>query len=176
MSKETRVEALVVIDMLNDFVRPGAPLEVPAARDIIPCIRRRIARAREERSPVIYVCDAHAPEDPEFEAWGRHAVRGTEGAEVVSELAPAPGDDVVQKTTLSAFFKTGLDGVLEKHGVTAVVLSGVLTNICVYYVAVEAAVRGYEVVVPRDCVAAQSDEEHEFALGQMKKILKTRIE
>ena len=94
---------MLVIDMLNDFVLPGAPLEVPSARRIVPAIEKRIETARRRGVTVIYVCDAHAEDDAEFEIWGRHAVKGTEGAEVIAELRPAPDDIVLAKTTYSAF-------------------------------------------------------------------------
>lgn len=58
--------AILVIDMLNDFVLKGAPLEVPRARQIISHIKKRLARAAREHVPVIYVCDRHRKEDPEF--------------------------------------------------------------------------------------------------------------
>ena len=64
MAKQQR--ALLVIDMLEDFVRPGAPLEVPRTRDILPALRRRVSRARREKDLVVYVCDSHRQNDPEF--------------------------------------------------------------------------------------------------------------
>src|SRR5512145_2348033 len=77
-----RDRALLVIDMLEDFVRPGAPLEVPRTRDILPAVRRRIARARRTGELVVYLCDAHKKNDPEFSrmGWPAHAVAGTKGA------------------------------------------------------------------------------------------------
>ena len=84
-------KALLVIDMLNDFVRKGAPLEVPEARRVLPVIRAEIDKARREGSRVIYLCDRHRPDDPECEkfGWPPHAVKGTPGAEV-SCLSPLP--------------------------------------------------------------------------------------
>jgi nicotinamidase-related amidase len=98
-----RSAALIVVDMLNDFVLPGAPIEVPAARAILPAIRRRIDQAREAGMPVLYLCDAHAEDDPEFRIWPAHAVKGTVGAAIVDELKPRPEDLIVEKTTYSAF-------------------------------------------------------------------------
>jgi nicotinamidase-related amidase len=167
--------ALIVIDMLNDFVLPGAPLEVPAARRIIPAVRTWIKSAREQGTLVIYMCDAHAEEDAEFEVWGRHAVQGSKGAEVIEELAPGADDIVLAKTTLSAFYKTQLEDTLRQKGITKVTLVGILTNICVFFAAFGAAVRGFEITVPRDCVAALDEQEHEFALGQMEKVLGVNV-
>jgi len=167
--------ALLVIDMLNDFVLPGAPLEVPEARKIIPAIRKRIEDARKSGIPVIYVCDAHSEDDPEFKIWPRHAVKGTRGAEVVDELSPLGTDTIVEKTTYSAFYGTNLEATLKDKGIGRLVLVGILTNICVFFTAADAVMRGFEVEVPRDCVAAATQEEHRYALEQMEKVLKVRL-
>ena len=97
-------EALIVINMLNDFVLEGAPLEVPSTRTIIPELRREIEKAREENIPVIYVCDSHDRDDREFSkmGWPPHAVKGTNGAEVVKELKPLKGDRIIEKRTYTA--------------------------------------------------------------------------
>src|SRR5512134_701993 len=141
--------ALLVIDLLEDFVRAGAPLEVPETRKILPAVRRRIARARKEGELVVYVCDSHRKNDREFArmGWPPHAVAGTPGAAVVAPIAPRPGDVVVEKKTYSGFHGTSLNSVLRRHGVRAVDLSGCVTNICILYTAADAAMRGYDVTV-----------------------------
>jgi nicotinamidase-related amidase len=161
--------------MLNDFVLPGAPLEIPLARVIIPAVRTRIERARQEGIPVIYLCDAHAEDDREFEIWPRHAVSGTEGSKVVKELAPRPDDIVLAKTTYSAFYKTQLEDTLKRMKIERLTIVGVVTNICVFFTAADAVMRGYDVEVPRDGVAALSPDENEFALNQMASVLKVRL-
>ncbi len=166
-------QALIIVDMLNDFVRPGAVLEVPATRDILPGLQRRLESARQEGLPVIYLCDAHAPDDAEFArmGWPPHAVRGTEGARVVAELAPRPGEAVVAKTTYSGFFGTDLDTLLRRRQIDELVLTGCVTNICILYTAADAAMRGYRVRVPASCVAALNDADGAFALRQMQHTL-----
>lgn len=175
MKPDKTGEALIVIDMLNDFVLPGAPLEVPDARAIIPVLRRTIKSVRTRGIPVIYLCDSHDEDDPEFGIWPRHAVKGSPGAQVVDQLAPAAGDEVVTKTTYSAFYETRLEETLDRMGVKTLTLVGIMTNICVFFTAVEAVVRGFDVRIPRDGVAALSDREHQFALEQMEKVLKVRL-
>lgn len=167
--------ALLIIDMLNDFVLPGAPLEVPDTRKIIPNIEREIEKARAEGYPIVYVCDAHAPDDKEFQIWGRHCVKGSQGARVIDELEPEPKDTVVEKTTYSGFFNTRLEGVLKEIGATDLILTGCVTNICIMFTASDAVLRGYKVTVPKDCVAGLNKEDHEFALRQMEKVLKVKI-
>jgi nicotinamidase-related amidase len=167
----------MVIDMLNDFVLQGSPLEVPAARDIIPHIRDEIGKARSEGIPVFYICDAHAANDPEFERmdWPPHAVKGTKGAKIVEELSPFPEDPVIIKTSYSGFFRTSLEKELKKREIKDILITGCVTNICILYTVADAVQRGYEVKVLKNCTAGISAEEHEFGLAQMKKVLGAEI-
>ncbi|MGA1874089.1 MAG: cysteine hydrolase family protein [bacterium] len=169
--------ALIIIDMLNDFVQRGAPLEVPETRKVIPSIKRQIEESHKEGSPVIYVCDAHEPDDSEFRqfGWPPHAVRGTSGAEVVNELKPSGKDIVVEKTSYSGFYHTELDKVLKNHGVDTVRLTGCVTHICVLFAALEAGVRGYRIEVVGDGVAGLAPEDHEAALRIMKNVTRAQI-
>lgn len=169
-------EALLVIDMLNDFVEKGAPLEVPAARQILPYVKRRIEEARRKQIPVIYICDAHRENDEEFKKWPKHAISGTRGAEAVEELKPKKDDFIVRKRRYSAFLGTDLDLLLRELKAERLYLVGILTNICVFLTAAEAAMRDYQVVVYADSVAALSEEAHRFALTQLRDVLKVRVE
>ncbi len=169
------LKTLIIIDMLNDFVLPGAPLEVPDTRKIIANIEREIEKARTEGYPIVYICDAHAPDDKEFQIWPRHCVKGSKGAQVIDELEPEPKDTVVEKTTYSGFFNTRLEGVLKEIGATDLILTGCVTNICIMFTASDAVLRGYKVNVPKDCVAGLNKEDHEFALRQMEKVMKVKI-
>lgn len=173
----TNGRALLVIDMLEDFVRSGAPLEVPQTRKILPALRRRISRARKEGELVVYVCDSHRKNDTEFVrmGWPPHAVAGTRGAAVVREIAPEPGDVVVEKKTYSGFHGTHLSSVLRRHGIRSVSLAGCVTNICILYTAADAAMRGYDVAVDESVVAGLTERSHRFALDQMGKVLGARV-
>lgn len=165
--------ALVVIDMLNDFVRKGAPLEVPETRKIIPALKRRIASARRKKEPVIYVNDAHAKKDKEFErfGWPPHAVRGTEGAEVVRDIAPREGDILIEKKSYSGFYRTSLERMLKKRGIQKLHLAGCVTNICILFTASDAVLRGFDVCVDEKLVAGLDRKSHLFALEQMEGVL-----
>lgn len=169
--------ALLVIDMLEDFVRVGAPLEVPRTRDILPALRRRVRRARKSGELVVYVCDSHGKKDPEFArmGWPPHAVAGTRGAAVVPDVSPEPGDVVVEKKTYSGFHRTGLHAVLRRHGIRRLSLAGCVTSICILYTAADAAMRGYDVTVDEALVAGLDDGTHAFALDQMEKVLGVRV-
>src|SRR5919201_1616924 len=84
------VKALVVIDMLDDFV-DGA-LANPRARAIVAPLQRILEHARREGWVVVFSNDAHQPGDPELKVWGEHAMAGSPGAQVISELLPQPGE------------------------------------------------------------------------------------
>ena len=170
-------EALLIIDMLNDFVREGAPLEVSATRSILPALVKRLAEARAREMPVIYICDAHQVDDPEFTrmGWPPHAVKGTPGAAVIGKLAPHAGDHVVEKTTYSAFVGTQLEALLHALAIDTLVLTGCVTNICILYTAYDAVIRGYQVTVPTDCVAPLDPADGDFALKQMEQVLGVKV-
>ncbi len=165
-------KALLIIDMLNDFVLKGAPLEVPRARAIVGNIKKQINKARRGKTPIIYCCDSHSRNDREFGLWPPHAVRGTRGAEIVDELKPRERDVIINKRTYSGFHRTTLDRTLKGLGTRHLILTGVVTNICILYTAADAYMRGYEVSVPEDCAAAFRTEDHRFALRQIREILK----
>lgn len=159
--------ALVVTDMLNDHLTPGRPLEVPRARRIVPALRARIAQARRDRVPVVYLCDRHAADDPELEQWGAHNVEGTDGCEVVDALRPEPGDALVTHRAYSGFYDTALDATLRGLGVDTLVLTGCTTDLIMLFTAGDAMMRGYRVEVPADCHAGSSEAAERMALATL---------
>ena len=164
-------KALLIVNMLNDFILPGAPLEVPAGRDIIDSIAGEIRYAREKGRPIFHIVDCHEPDDPEFDLWPVHAVRGTDGARVIDALALQPGDYLVEKRSYSGFFHTELDGLLDDLDIDDLLICGVLTNVGVLYTAVDALMRGIGVIAPQTCVAAANPEDQAFALRQINEVL-----
>jgi len=170
-------EALLVIDMLNDFVLSGAALEVPDVRKILPVVKTEIDNAHAMGNPVIYLCDAHEPDDKEFRkfGWPAHAVRGTQGAEIVPELKPAKDDIVIHKKTYSGFYGTVLDATLRRLDVDAIRITGNVTHICVLFTAADAVLRDYAVTVVENGVGGIGREDHEAALRLMKNVLAARI-
>jgi len=167
--------ALLVIDMLNDFIEDEGALLVPGAKRIVPRIERVLADARQKDIPVIYITDSHRPDDHEFRFWPAHAVSDTWGGEVVKELEPVAGDYIIPKRRYSAFFGTDLDTYLRELGVTKLYLSGVLTNICVYATAMDASMRNYHVAVLKDAVASLSEETDRFIFGQLEDVLQAEL-
>jgi nicotinamidase/pyrazinamidase len=169
--------ALLILDMLNDFVLEGAPLEVPSAREVVPNLKSEIAEARKTGVPVIYICDSHDENDLEFErmGWPAHAVEGSEGAKVFDELKPLPEDTMVTKKRYSGFYGTSLETVLKEKGITGLLVTGCVTNICILYTVADAVQRGYKVKVLANCIAGLNREDHEFALKQMREVLGAEI-
>lgn len=168
-------KALLIIDMLNDFVRNGAPLKVPRIETIIEHVKREIEKARNEGYPIIYICDSHDQNDKEFELFPPHAVKGTEGAKIIEELKPQGSDIIIRKNTFSGFFNTELDEVLKKLSVNKLIVTGCVTNICILYTVSDAVLRGYKVDVVKNAVIGLTEKEHRFALNQMKNVLKVNV-
>lgn len=156
--------AVIVIDMLNDFVT--GVLANPAGEAITPKLAELLREARTHGWLVVFANDAHLPGDYEEKVWGPHAMAGTPGAEVVPELAPQPGDHVLPKRFYSSFYETGLKSLLDQNGVEEVIITGQHTHICVRHTASDAFNNGFKITVPRDATAMfqlpdQTAEEYE---------------
>ena len=168
--------ALVVIDMLNDFLDPEGTLSLgEAGRAIIPRVSELVEEARARGHLIVFVRDRHLPEDPEFAMFPPHCVSGSEGAEIITELQPAGGEAVMDKRRYSAFYATELDLLLRENKIWDIELCGVCTNICVLYTAASARNRAYRVYVHRDAVAGTAPGAHEWALSEMENTLGCEI-
>ncbi len=161
----------MIVNMLRDFIDPGSPMEVPAARSIIDNIAGEISYAREKGRPVIYLVDAHEEDEAEFDLWPVHAVKGSQGAQIIDALAPIPGDHVVEKNSYSGFYQTELGSLLDELEIGELLLTGVMTNVAILYTAVGAIMRGIGVVVPQTCSAAMTEQDHLFSLRQINEVL-----
>lgn len=162
-------DAVIVLDMLNDFVTGKIAAE--RAERIIPTLRDDLLpAARKSDVRVIYANDAHRPEDTELDVWGEHAMWGTEGADVIPELAPEEGDDVFGKRFYDAFHGTGLDEHLRSLGADRVVVTGLHTNMCARHTSASAFFKGYDIAAPEDCLDAFSAEAHEDGLNYLEEV------
>jgi len=166
--------AVLVVDMQKDFCyEDGALFVGDAVRRIIPNIRALLEDAQRKGLQLIFTQDWHSPEDDEFAVWGRHCVEYTRGAELIDELAEVEERAfVVRKQKYTAFFETELEAHLVEKGIKKLIIVGVATNICVLHTAIDASLRGFEIIVPEDCVAALSDYEQEYSLYHIKNVLK----
>ena len=169
-------KALIVVDMLNDFIdEKGALFCGRSARGIVPSIRQKIENYRSRKLTVIFLQDAHDENDAEFEKFPRHCITGTWGSEVIPELAPGPADIVVTKKRYSGFYGTDLDKILADCKVNEVEVVGVCTSICVMDTVGGLANRDYSISVAADGVADFDQEFHEFALKRMGQLYGARI-
>jgi len=171
--------AILLIDVQNDFVT--GPMKVERAAAIIPMLQRLLTTARLNKMPVVYCVDSHYPQDAEVTMkWGKHAIKGTVGAQIIPELKPDETKDyVVEKRTYSGFFETGLDPLLRSfykgEGARTVVLGGLHTQLCIRHTAADAFFRGYRVVVAKDGVEAFTKEEQEQALKYLEYVYGARV-
>lgn len=159
--------AVLVIDMLNDFCKPGGAMVLPGYEALLPPQRTVLDAARGTGAVVVHVTDAHRPDvrqDREFTKRTPHCIEGTWGAQIIDELTPEANDLVVTKRRFSGFFNTDLDLTLKDMQVETVIAMGVVTNICVRSTVHDAFFHGYQVVVPEDCVAATGPREQASSL------------
>lgn len=161
--------ALVVIDMLNDFIGEKATLRCENGEKIVTEIRKAIDFCHENNIQVIHVQDAHRENDADFRVRPVHAIKGTWGSEFIPELQPEEdkGDYVVQKRRHSAFSYTDFDLFLREEGIDTVVLTGVWTNVCVRSTASDALYHGYNVIALSDATASQDEDMHRSGLRDM---------
>ena len=175
-------KAVIVVDMLNDFVT--GELANPRSVAITPNIAALLDAAREHGWLVVFGNDAHLPGDPEERVWGPHAMAGTPGADVIDDLEPQPGDIELPKRFYSSFYETGLDSLLRQNGVDEVIITGQHTNICVRHTSSDAFNGGFRITVPEDAVAmfeepGMTDEQYEAlqsdALAYLQKVYGARV-
>lgn len=178
-------QALLIVDMQNDFVREGAPQEVPDARATVYVLQRLMAGFRKAQRPVFFTRFITGPErtlmwafspectDEQRSCWPGHRrsyldrSEELEGPAIIDELTPLPGDVIIDKFGYNAFHNSHLADSLHAHGVEQVVVTGTVTQICV-----EDTVRGgfhhnLEMVVAEDAVASFDPELHSASLRSM---------
>ena len=164
LSFDAGSSAVLVVDMLNDFLEPTGAMPLPEGQRLYQPIGRLLAAARAHGSPVIWVCDAHPSADREFEKRAVHCIAGTWGAQIVGALQPRDEEYRVFNWRNFGFYETDLDLRLRELGIAHVILAGVVTNICVRSTAHDAFFRGYDVIVVEDCVAATGEREQASSL------------
>ncbi len=163
---EGNKHAIVVIDMLNDFIGENAELRCEKGEAIVPKIQELIDFGRENQIQIVYVQDSHRKHDADFRVRPVHAIKGTWGSQFIPELQPHEdlGDYVVPKRRHSAFSYTDMDLFLREEAIDTVVLTGVWTNVCVRSTASDALYHGYNVICVRDATASKDDSMHESGL------------
>jgi nicotinamidase-related amidase len=167
--------AVLIADMLVDFVSPKGKLFVPDTRKTVAPLRRLIDKGRKAGATITYIQDWHRPDDPEFSIWGPHAIQETPGTRVIPELAPSPRDYVIRKRTYDPFFATDLDLLLRQKNIKNVIVTGTVANICVLHAAGSADLRGYEVIVPIDTISALTPFDFQTALRQISFVYQGKL-
>ncbi|HEX8972129.1 cysteine hydrolase [Oryzihumus sp.] len=182
MSLSPSETAVVLIEYQNDFTSEGGALhgavaDVMKQTDMLANTRAAVEAARAAGATVIHAPISFAEGYGEITAqpYGILAgvvennafVKGSWGAEIVEDVAPQPGDIVIEgKRGLDTFASTNLDFILRSKGIRNVALGGFLTNCCVESTMRSAYERGFNVFTLTDCVAATSAEEHENAIAK----------
>jgi nicotinamidase-related amidase len=178
--------ALVIIDMQRDFLEPGgfgAMLgnDVSLLRPAVAANRRLLDAWRAARLPVIHTREGHRPDLADLPPakhlrgrgtarigdagpMGRILVRGEPGHDIVPELAPLPGEPVIDKPGKGAFHATDLHAILQARGIRQLVVTGVTTEVCVNTTVREANDRGYDCLVVAECCGSYFPEFHSAGL------------
>jgi ureidoacrylate peracid hydrolase len=178
---EAKKTALLVIDMQNAFVAPGAPIEVPAARAIVPTINRLAKELRGRGAHVIWVLHQAAADGSDWEPFFGVFVRPEDRAKASQALSAGhelqrrwpglqaePKDITVNKNRYSGFIgSTQLANELKQRRIDTLLIAGTKTNVCCECTARDAMMLDYKVVMLSDCTAALSDDEHRATLENM---------
>lgn len=166
--------ALLLIDVINDFAFPEAEQLLPQAIEMAAAIKRLKERAKQLGLPAIYVNDNFGRWQSDFRAQVEHCL-ACAGREIVQLLKPEDDDYFILKPMHSGFYSTSLEVLLRHLKVTKLILTGVAADICVLFTGNDAYMRGYQIVVPEDCVAANLPDEKQRTLQLIKKVLKAEV-
>jgi nicotinamidase-related amidase len=167
--------ALIILDLISDFSFPGGDRLVGPARRAAVQIAHLRDRAKRYGVPCIYVNDncGHWNTDRD-ELVRRCQGLNTTAAEIATVLEPSPDDFFILKPRHSGFFATPLHTLLNQRSVHTLVLTGVTTHQCVLFTAMDAYMRDFDLIVPKDCVASDSTANTNHALALLAASLKAR--
>lgn len=153
--------ALVIVDMINEFVAEGAAFETPSARAMVSVLADVIESSRDVGVEVVYLRQVNRSDGSDAGPLARVTPEITEGeahhdgdqTAIYDALSPTPADHVVEKHQYDGFFRTELDNILRNAGVSTVAIAGVASHVCCDSTMRGAFFRGYDVIVLEDCNA-----------------------
>lgn len=166
------MKTIIVIDMLNDFVT--GIFGSYDAQIIVPNIVQLLKIARNREIPIIYMCTNLEEGDKLIKIWGIHAIKGTKGAEIISELKPDKNDLIIHKKLYSGFDNEMLNSFLKDNKIDTLIFTGLYTDICIINNVVYAFHLGYNTIVVRGCTIA-TDKDQEFYYQYMNDLYNTKI-
>ena len=172
--RRDRHVALLIVDMINAFDFAGAKAMLPRALAAARAVAALKRRARVARMPVVYVNDNFGRWRSDFRQILEHCLRSP-GRKIAQLLEPDEEDYFVLKPKHSGFQFTTLDVLLEHLGAEVLILTGVAANFCVLFTAHDAYMRGYRLIVPRDCVASLTEGANRMALAHMAEVTKADV-
>jgi nicotinamidase-related amidase len=168
--------ALLLVDVINDLEFPGGDALLVHAEPMAARLAAFKRRVKAAGIPAIYANDNFGRWQSDFAALVRHCTDDDVlGRPIARLLTPEHDDYFVLKPKHSAFFATPLETLLAYLGVTTLILTGLTTNSCVSFTAVDAFLRDYNVIVPEDCVTAIDPEDHREALHWMTSTMKVEV-
>ena len=172
---EVGATALLVVDMLNPYEHEEGEQLAESVAGALPGVRTLLERAGEEETPVVYVNDNYGDWNSSSEELARQAMDGAR-PDLVEPVLPQEGQSFVVKARHSTFYETPLEYLLDQMGVGRLVFSGQVTEQCIFYSALDAYVRHFDVVIPTDAVAAIYDDLGEAALTMMERNMGAELE
>ena len=169
-------DALLIIDTITDLEFPGGEKVLPWAEKLAGKLKTFRARAHRARMPVIYVNDNFSLWHSNFgELYRQGTRRGVRGRNVSRKLKPDERDYFILKPMHSAFYSTSLVPLLQHLQIRRLILSGIATNLCVFFSAHDAHMRQYPMIILSDCCAAETDHDHDIALEQLAQFCHAKI-
>jgi nicotinamidase-related amidase len=168
--------ALLIIDMISDFDFEDGEKLWEASLPLGKPISALKERVRSAGLPVIYVNDNFGNWQQDFEKQVNRIVEGEKrGADLIRQIMPAKDDYYILKPQRSGFYETPLSVLLASMKIERVILAGVTTDICVFFTAHDAYMRGFEVAVPSDCTAAVEERYRSSALDFLERVVNADI-
>ncbi|WP_163540047.1 isochorismatase family cysteine hydrolase [Gracilibacillus sp. YIM 98692] len=167
--------AILIIDIINNFQFQEGYLLLNETKKILNPLIELKTYAKRNHIPVIYVNDHYQTWETDFKKIC-DACLNQQNQEIIDKLAPTSYDYFLIKPQLSGFFRTPLSSLLKELDVTQLIITGIAGNICVLFTANDAHMRGYDLYIPKNCIASNSPHQNKEALKLMEKIFKAKTD